>query len=103
MGYELTIDVDNYKALEYDHPYFYHILEDFKEEQGMPDDQVLFTKEDILNLREYCYQTYINPNYKKEPHFDYETDGERLIDFIRDITILLKTFPSIPQYKILYN
>lgn len=100
MGYEMTIYVDNHPAIEYDHPYFYTIIKEYKKKINKPKNVKTYTKEEIIGLREYCYQEYIKEH---DVNFDYEYDGERLLDLIRDITELLRTFPSIPQYKIHYN
>ena len=101
MGYELTIYVDNYPALEYDHPTIEQIINTYKEKIQKPAETKTFTKEEMIGLREYCYQQYTKED--QEEDFDYEYEGERYLDLIRDLTILFHTFPSIPKYTIHHN
>lgn len=100
MGYEMTIYVDNYAAIEYDHPYFYTIIKDYKKEKNIPQTEIIYTVNQMKELRDFCYKEYIKNH---QDGFDYEYDGERYFDLIRDISYLLRTFPSIPRYKIHHN
>ena len=101
MGHELTIYVDNYPAIEYDHPYPHELIRLYKEEKEIREDEKIFTKKMMLDFRDWLYQYYIREN-KDDEGFDYDYEGERILEFIKDITIMMNTFPSIPSYKILF-
>lgn len=101
MGYELTIYVDRYPAIEYDHPYFHTIIKLWKEENDIKEDKKIFTKKEIIEFRDWLYQYYIRTN-KEESGFDYDYEGDRILELIKDLSVTLETFPSIQSYKILF-
>lgn len=100
MSHELTIYIDNYPAISYEHDYYHELIKNWKEKNNIPKDEKILTKEDIISLRQYLFEYYINP---QEARFDYDLEGERILGFIKDITVMLQTFPSTPQYKILLS